>query len=314
MDVRTLKYFVLVAEEGSIHGGARRAMVAQPAVSVALKKLERDVGAPLFERSPRGVELTGAGAALLGHARQILRAMEDARREVRGAQAQPAFTVGLVSGRVSAGELTGLILDAFQKSRPDLRLRVRELDFVEQYEAVLDGSVDVAVVRSPYQDERLVMEPLFTEPTLLVASTDHPFSRLAEVPVDAALKERFIDVVRTPRQWRNFWSLADLRNERARSIPSRAVGLIDYSVDVMRNSVVSPMAQSAWRLGGLGAPMLRPVKLVGAPHSVIGVGYRVGHGSDGVDSFASVARSVTRRFIGMVPDGVLATRAGDNAR
>lgn len=307
MDVRTLRYFVLVADEGSIHGGARRAMVAQPAVSVALKKLERDVGGVLFERSSHGVELTAAGCALLVHARRILRSVEQARQEVRQSMTTgPApFTVGLTAGRVAAGELTGPIVDAFQRGNPDVVLRVRELDFAEQFEAVLEGSVDVALVRSPYEHDALCMEPLFSEPSVLAASPQHPLARLPEVSLEELVPERFLEVVRTPRVWREFWNLTDIRNESVRSIPSQAVGLLDFSIDVMRNSTVSPMAQSGWRLGGFGGPSLCAVRLPDAPHSVIGVGYRRGDHREKVASFITVARAVTAELISIVPDAVL---------
>jgi DNA-binding transcriptional LysR family regulator len=305
MDVRTLRYFVLVAEEGSIGAGARRAMVAQPAVSVALRKLEREVGAPLLERSPGGVELTAAGHTLFLRARRVLRSLEDAREEARrgGAGRDPVFTVGLVAGTVSAGELTGPILQAFRAAHPDLELRVRELDFAAQFDEVLHGGVDVALVRSPYEHDDLVMEPLFTEPTVLVASPDHPLAEESEVPLEALGGQRMLDVVRTPVAWREFWSLAGLRPEHA-DIPTQEVGLIGYCLDILKHATVSPMALSGWRLGGLGSPTVRSVRLTDAPHSVIGVGHRAAGGRPEVRSFVDLARSVTAEMIALVPDAV----------
>src|SRR3954471_18534398 len=127
MELRALRYFVFVAEEGSVHAGARRALVAQPALSVALKKLEREVGATLFERSPRGVTLTAAGIALLPRARQILRLAGQAPAETRlladgDGDGAPVLTVGLIEGPVAAAELTGPILQTFQQRHPDLRV------------------------------------------------------------------------------------------------------------------------------------------------------------------------------------------------
>jgi DNA-binding transcriptional LysR family regulator len=325
MDVRTLKYFVLVAEEGSIHGGARRALVAQPALSVALRKLERELGTPLFERSPRGVALTPAGDALLLRARRILHDVQQATVDVRltGERPRPEFTVGLIEGRVAAGELTGPILDAFQAAHPDLHLRVRELNFVEQFDAVLEGRVDVALVRSPYEHEQLCLEPLFSEPVVLAASPAHPLAVLPEVPLDRALDEPLLEVVRTPRAWRRFWAMAELGNGTGRRTPSQAIGLLDYCVDVMRNSTVSPMSLSAWRLGALGGTSLRALQLSGAPHSAVGVGYRRGadgaHATGGagakVRAFAEVARAVTEQLIDIVPDAVLLpAQAGAGSR
>jgi DNA-binding transcriptional LysR family regulator len=313
MDVRTLRYFVLVAEEGSIHGGARRALIAQPALSVALRKLERELGAALFDRSPRGVRLTAAGQTLLPRARQILRDLDELAVELpRADNARPEFTVGLIEGRVSAGELTGPILDAFQAGHPELRLRVRELNFVEQFTAVLDGRVDVALVRGPYEHDELCMEPLFSEPSVIAASPSHPLAGLMDdaalpvvLPLEAVLDEPMLAAVRTPRPWRNFWSLSELRNGSGRSIASHEVGLLGYCVDVMRNSAVSPMALSAWRLGALGGISLRAARLPEAPHSVVGVGYRRDTAREEVRAFADLARLVTEQLVAVIPDGTL---------
>jgi DNA-binding transcriptional LysR family regulator len=305
MDVRTLRYFVLVAEEGSISAGARRAMVAQPAVSVAVRKLEREVGASLLERSPGGVTLTIEGSILLTQARRVLRCVAQAHQEVRRSRIgrEPVFTIGLTAGRASAGELTGPILQAFRAAHPELDVRVRELDFAEQFDEVLDGGVDVALVRSPYRHDDLVMEPLFSEPSVLVASPEHPLARLPEVPLEALEAERLLEVVRAPKAWRKFWNFADLRDERL-GIPTHEVGLIGYCLDILKNATVSPMAQSGWRFGGLGAPTVHAVKLTGAPHSVIGIGHRAGESREEVRTFTELARAITAEMLHLVPDAV----------
>jgi DNA-binding transcriptional LysR family regulator len=305
MDVRTLRYFVLVAEEGSISAGARRAMVAQPAVSVAVRKLEREVGAPLLERSYDGIALTTEGRVLLTQARRVLRCVEQARHEVWRSRIarEPVFTIGLTAGKASAGELTGPILQAFRAAHPDLNVRLRELDFAEQFDEVLDGGVDVALVRSPYHHDDLVMDPLFSEPSVLVASPEHPLSQLPEVPMEAIERERLLEVVRAPKAWRQFWNFADLRDECV-GIPTHEVGLIGYCLDILKNATVSPMAQSGWRFGGLGSPTVRVVKLIDAPHSVIGIGRRADERREEVHSFTELARVVTAEMIGMVPDAI----------
>lgn len=87
MELRLLELFVCVAEEGSIHGGARRLMIAQPAVSKGLQRLERQVGKPLVLRSSLGIELTPAGVVMLDAARDILDRIGRARDAVRASDA-----------------------------------------------------------------------------------------------------------------------------------------------------------------------------------------------------------------------------------
>ena len=307
MELRALRYFVMVAEEGSVHAGARRAMIAQPALTVALKKLEREIGGSLFERSYKGVSLTAAGAALLPRARHILRYVDQAGADTvaRPPDATREFSIGLVEGRVAAAELTGPIVAAFQKANPHLRVTVRPLDFVEQFDCVLDGLVDVAIVRSPYEHPDLAMEPLFGEPTLLVASPEHKLADRREVELDAVLDEPMLEVVRTPQRWREFWNLAQLRNGERRSIPSTAVCAIDFTLDVLRNAAISPMAKSGFRLTQLGQWNAREIELIDAPLNVIGIGYRPDHNTAEVQSFINSALATVAECIGLIPGGEL---------
>jgi DNA-binding transcriptional LysR family regulator len=304
VDLRALRYFVFVAEEGSVHAGARRALVAQPALSVALKKLEREVGAALFDRSPRGVTLTAAGAALLPRARQILRLAGQAPADMQllaETDAAPVFTIGLIEGQVAAAEITGPILQTFQRIHPELRVEARTLDFANQFDCLLDGSVDVAIVRAPCDDPDLVLEPLFSEPCVLVASPEHRLANVGETTVESVLGEQMLEVFRAPRAWRAFWNLDPLRNERSRSILSPAVSLMSYSMDVLRNGVISPMAASGWRLGGLGQT-LRGVRMVDGPRNEVCIGYRHDGDDERVQSLISVARQVAGELLPMIAD------------
>jgi DNA-binding transcriptional LysR family regulator len=100
MDIRLLRCFVAVAEEGSIHAGVRRMCLAQPALSQGIRKLERDFGGALFLRSPTGIELTAAGTKLLVHARQIIAYLDSATHGVRKFLdgQRPVVKIGLSSG------------------------------------------------------------------------------------------------------------------------------------------------------------------------------------------------------------------------
>ncbi|QLL06488.1 LysR family transcriptional regulator [Mycobacterium vicinigordonae] len=297
-----------MAEEGSIHAGARAALISQPALSTTLRNLEKELGATLFERSHRGVELTPAGSALLVHARQLVQAMDDTKNVVQAGakRRQRTFTIGLVEGYAAAAELTGPILAAFQRSHPDLRIQIRRLNFVDQVDAVLDGSVDVGLVRSPYEHDDLVLVPLFSEPTILLASCEHPIARLDEAPIELILDEPLLEQVRTPPQWRDFWNLSEWREGRSRTVETDAVDILQFSMDLAINSTVSPMALSAWRLGGLTELLFRGVRAQDGPRNVAGVGHRRHDNRREVQAFARIAVDVCRAMIALVPESDLA--------
>src|SRR4051794_19471343 len=98
MEVHQLEYLVAVAEEGGFTKAAERLLVAQPSLSQQIKKLEREVGQPLFDRLPRGVALTEAGQRLLEHARRVLHEIGDARQRIRevGDRVTGSLTVGAI--------------------------------------------------------------------------------------------------------------------------------------------------------------------------------------------------------------------------
>ncbi len=83
MSLAQIEYFVAVAEEGTVHGAARRLHISQPPLTRHVRALEDELGAPLFERTPRGMRLLPAGEVFLAHARRVLTTIDDAAAAVR---------------------------------------------------------------------------------------------------------------------------------------------------------------------------------------------------------------------------------------
>src|SRR4029077_12262085 len=126
MEVHQLEYFVAVAEEGSFTKAAERLLVAQPSLSQGIKKLEREVGQPLFDRLPRGVALTEAGQRLLEHARLVLREIGDARERIReiGAQVTGSLAIGAIP--TIAPFLLPSVVQDFRRRWPEVNLSLVE--------------------------------------------------------------------------------------------------------------------------------------------------------------------------------------------
>lgn len=184
MELRQLRYVVAVAEEGNFTRAAARAHVAQPAVSQQIAQVERELGATLFERSPRGVALTAAGAAFLPYARAALAAAtagSDAVRTLRGELAGE-LAVGTIP---SPSEWLVRQLGAFGRRHPAVRVTLRTGDPEALADGVAAGSLDAAAigvmaVRQPAGPAGkrlpagLASQTIATEPLVAVVPLDHP--------------------------------------------------------------------------------------------------------------------------------------------
>ena len=179
MELRQLEYFVAVAEELHFGRAAERLHIGQPAVSQQLRRLERELGAELFDRSPRHVRLTPAGEALLPQARDVLTAVARARSAVKaasGAKNGP-LRIGTSSG---LGERLEQVLDELLRLAPDLDVELVTIGPTsERLDRVADGSLDAAFVRGAVPDEGrgLRVVPLWPDQLVAAVPARHPIAK-----------------------------------------------------------------------------------------------------------------------------------------
>lgn len=190
MELRQLEYFVAVAEEASFTRAAARVHVAQPGVSAQIRRLERELGQDLLDRTGRTVRLTDVGAAVLPYARAALEAVAAARLAV------DEFT-GLVRGRVAVGMLTACsivalfdLLEGFNQRYPAVEITLSEANSDHLIEALQDGRLDMALVglaaALPPETESLIIAD---EPFVAAVSHSDPLAASASVTLEA-LQER----------------------------------------------------------------------------------------------------------------------------
>ncbi|GAA1887903.1 LysR family transcriptional regulator [Streptantibioticus ferralitis] len=199
MEIRQLQYFTAVAEEMHFGRAAERLHIGQPAVSQLIRRLEREVGVELFDRSPRHVRLTPAGTRLLPEARAVLAAVARARAAVaeHAAVQEHSVRIGTSTGM---GERLDDVLTAFSQLVPQAGVELRYTPTRDRLEQVAEGGLDAAFVRGEQEeDERLRIVPVWQEPLVAVLPAAHPLAARAELPMDelAALPLRL-----TPR-WNN---------------------------------------------------------------------------------------------------------------
>ncbi|HXJ09505.1 MAG TPA: LysR family transcriptional regulator [Burkholderiales bacterium] len=170
MELRSLEYFVQIADEGSISRAAGKLGVAQPALTRRIKQLETELGAQLLTRLPRGVRLTGPGRDFLEQARKVLVQVSRARDQVRGnARALRGRVVLGTSPTLAALLLPGCIAHA-RRQLPGIELKVVEGFTPQLLDALLAGRMDLAVMTNPPRSPALSLVPLFSEPLVVVSA------------------------------------------------------------------------------------------------------------------------------------------------
>jgi DNA-binding transcriptional LysR family regulator len=183
MELRHLRSFLTVAEELHFGRAAARLHISQPPLSQQIRRLEDEIGARLFRRTNRRVQLTPAGRAFLTEARQ---AIASAERAVGAAQRAERGELGeLVVGYVTSSTYGPLpdVIRMFRKRLPEVELKLRNLRSVHQSQALLDRRIDVGFVRPHAVDSRLVYETLWREPVVVALPGDHALARRTSVDI-----------------------------------------------------------------------------------------------------------------------------------
>jgi len=192
MEIHQLRYFVAVAEEGNFSSAAAKVRVAQPSLSQQIRKLEAEVGKPLFDRLPRSVVLTEAGRCLLDYARQILASIGDARRCVDELKGKIAGDVAVGAIPTIAPYVLPELVVTFQKHYPDVTLHI-----VEDVTAVISrrveaGELDVALASTCQRSPTLRVEHLGREPLLALVPERHALAKETEITLDDLKSQRFL--------------------------------------------------------------------------------------------------------------------------
>jgi DNA-binding transcriptional LysR family regulator len=310
MDLRQLSYLIAVGDEGGVRAAGRRLRISQPSISEALRALEMELGVQLMSRTSRGVDLTAEGRELVAHARRILEQVGAARASVkRMAELQSqTLRIGLVSGIISAGELLAPILANYREVRPELAVKLEEVSFADQVTPLLNGQVDLVIVRGPLDRGPLArldveLTPIAEEPRVLLVGVEHELADAGEIDVEDALSMATLPLA-SPDDWSDFWQLDDLRGgANANSAVAPASTVQEVQLAVATQQVVVSTPGSVARLQP--NPLVRTVALKGAPRAVIGVARRSQDTRHAVRQFVDSAQETARRQIGLLPGGVL---------
>ena len=287
-----LRYLVTVAEEGQMTRAARKLHLAQPALSQAIAQLESELGVELLHRNPRGVTPTEAGDAFLAKARTALAATEDA-----------ALTAQSFA-RADSGELRfgflGLppfdkapqLFASFNDAHPHAQLSFHELGFPRGSTASWLAGVDMAMCFSPTPHPEVEVQPLWTEPRVVMASKHHPLAQRTELTLKDALDENFLGCDPSVEEgWAGFWRLDDHRNGRpARVTADRALSASEMAALVASGRAITTLASSSAALVPKVLTDIVAIPLADADPAVLTVVWRRDHHNPLVEALVAVAR------------------------
>lgn len=298
VELRHLRYFLAVAEELHFGRAAKRVHIVQPTLSAQIARLEEDLGVQLLDRTKRSVKLTEAGRVFLEEARRTLDQSERAAREARRAADGETgrLAVGLV-GSATYSVLTE-VLSLYHKRFPEVALALREMNTVDQVEALYDERIEVGFLHLPsgYENDDLEVKAFSREPLMAVLPRVHPLSSARRVPLETLAGEPF--VIPSQKQEPGYYEQLVAVCERAGFAPKVVQEVSEMQVG---------LSLSAMGVGiGLLPAAVRSLKATGTvyrklaepvPEMELSVARRRGAMSPVVRTFFDVAEQVARRRI-----------------
>ncbi|WP_275558116.1 LysR family transcriptional regulator [Streptomyces sp. 5-6(2022)] len=205
MELRTLRYFVAVAEELHFGRAAVRLHMSQPPLSRAIKQLETELGAALFHRSSAGVTLTPVGAVLLDEARALLDHADRVRVRVAAAAGTASLTVGILGDSTDPGATR--LAGAYHRRHPGVEVHIRETDLTDPTCGLHAGLVDIALTRGPFDATGLTVHELRADPVGALLRADDPLARHGSLKLaDLADRRWFLFPEGTDPLWQSYWN------------------------------------------------------------------------------------------------------------
>lgn len=199
MELRHIRYFLAVAEEGNFTRAAERMGINQPPLSQQIRALETEIGEQLFYRMPHGAELTAAGEAFLAHVRTLpelaMNAQHAAKRAARGETGKLALGF---TGTAPMNAAVTAAIRAFRRQYPEVELTLVEANSAMLSQALMEERLDIAILRpTPMEPEGIQIRPMADETLLAVLPASHPAAK-GRGPLNlAVLKEE--PFILTPR-------------------------------------------------------------------------------------------------------------------
>ena len=192
MDLLQLEHFLAVVEEGTFTRAAERVSLTQPAVSLSIKKLEEEIGGPLFARDVHDLSLTEAGRVLADYARRMIRLRDDATREMARLGSMAAGSLKIAAHEAAAVYLLPVALRTYVQRFPDIKVGIYRSRLEEIPRQVMDRQVDLGFVKDAPTFHELQCVDVHTDEMICIASPKHPLASRSRLTVKDVSSEQFV--------------------------------------------------------------------------------------------------------------------------
>lgn len=173
MDIKQLKYFLAIVEEGQITSAAKRLNMAQPPLSQQLKNLEEELGVKLVERGARHIKLTDAGKMLRNRAQQILELSDSTINEIKDLKRGLRGTLSIGTVSSSGAMLLNYRISKFRKDYPNIKFEIHEGNTFEMVDLLNKGIIEVGIVRTPFNTSMFECRYMAPESMIAIMSKDY---------------------------------------------------------------------------------------------------------------------------------------------
>ena len=192
MTLTELRYIVAVAQEHHFGRAAQRCFVSQPTLSIAIKKLEEELGVALFDRSSNEIRPTDAGLRILDQAQRVLEEADMIKQLAKEEQneLEGSFKLGLIF--TVAPYLLPKLIVSLRDLAPKMPLMLEENHTAVLTDMLKKGELDAIVVADPYQEAGVVTIPLYDEPFFVITPKGHPFEEMDEITTQELADEQVL--------------------------------------------------------------------------------------------------------------------------
>lgn len=294
IELRHLRYFVAVAEEGSFTAGARRLHVAQQVLSTQIRQVESALGVVLLDRTARGVRLSPAGEAFLEGSRAALLSAGNAIQAARNAAGALAGRLRVGLHVAASGDRPSQILAGFAARHPGLDMPLRTFELDQPAAGLLDGRSDVAFIRSPVTAADLASIVVGTEARVFVLSARHPLAGRPVLTLADTAGQHWIAAAPAsdgspPTTWRDDWLLIPRPDREQPVVGAVAATLDEWREHVAAGRGISLCPASSERY--YARPGIAFVRAEGVPQAHTHLAWRVGDKRGAISTLVLFAAS-----------------------